>query len=258
MSTPSEVRFLERAGTRLAFAHSPGAGPVVVFLGGFASDMGGAKALFLEARCRERAQAFLRLDYSGHGRSGGRFADGDITRWTEDARHVIAAVTGGDLLLVGSSMGGWVMLLLARALRERVRALVGVAAAPDFTEELLWSGLGEARREALWRDGAIEVPSAYSDEPYTITRRLIEDGRRHLLLQAPIDVDCPVRLLHGLEDADVPWQTSIELAAALRGEDVRLTLVKGAGHRFSTPRELALIDASVRELSADCAGDDHG
>ena len=178
----------------------PGAAPTVVFLGGYASDMTGTKASYLEGWCRARGQAFLRFDYQGHGRSSGRLADGTIGLWRDDALAVLREGAPGPLLLVGSSMGAWIMLLAALAMPERIQALVGVAAAPDFTEDLLWARLGEEQRARLRGDGVIRLPSGYG-EPLPFTWRLVEEGRRHLLLRAPIPLSCPVRLLHGTADA---------------------------------------------------------
>jgi len=245
---PPEVRFIVRdGGARLAYVARPGAGPTVVFLGGYASDMTGTKARYLEAWCRDRGQAFLRFDYQGHGLSSGRLVDGTIGAWRDDALAVLGKCVAGPVLLVGSSMGAWVMLLAARAAPERVHALVGVAAAPDFTEDLLWGRLGEDQRDALRRNGVIHLPSSYG-EPLPFTWRLVEDGRHHLVLRTPIDLPGPVRLLHGTRDLDVPWETSWRLAEAIRGRDVSLTLVKGGEHRLSEPHELSLLGAVIASL----------
>ncbi len=244
------LAFLEREdGSRLAYRHSAGSGPTVVFLCGFASDMSGDKAQHLERGCRGRGQAFLRLDYQGHGESSGRFEDGTIGQWMDDAHDVIAALTEGPLVLVGSSMGGWVMIDAALRFGARVVGLVGVAAAPDFTEELVWNALDAGARERLRDHGRLLVPSEYDEEPCLFTLRLIEEARDHLYLGSPIAIDCPVHLLQGLADADVPWQTAVRLAERLTSTDVRVTLVKGAGHRFSEPVQLQLLDAAVRALS---------
>ncbi len=248
MSAPaSPVRFVDRGAARLAYVAQPGAGPTVVFLGGYASDMTGTKATYLEDWCRARGHAFVRFDYQGHGRSSGRLADGTIGEWRDDALAIIEKCTRGPLLLVGSSMGAWVMLLAALAMPDRVHALVGVAAAPDFTEDLLWARLGEDQRARLRLDGVVHVPSAYG-EPMPFTWRLVEDGRRHLLLRAPLSLPGPVRLLHGTRDADVPWETSMRLAETIRERDVTLTLVKDGEHRLSEPHELALLGATVGSL----------
>jgi len=226
---------------------------MLVFLPGFMSDMAGEKASMLAAFCAGRGQAFLRFDYSGHGASGGAFEDGTIGRWTEDALCVIDRTTEGPLVLAGSSMGGWIALLVARARPERVAGLVGIAAAPDFTERLMWAAMMPAEREVLLRSGVLRVPSAYGGEQ-AITLGLIEDGRRHLLLDAPIRVRCPVRLLHGQRDEEVPWETAMALAAALESQDVRVTLVKDSGHRLSRKQDLALI----RDVAASLLGEDGG
>jgi pimeloyl-ACP methyl ester carboxylesterase len=241
----ADVRFVVReGGARVACVIHAGEAPTVVFLGGYASDMTGTKATYLEAWCRTRGRAFVRFDYQGHGRSSGRLVDGTIGAWRDDALAVLRECAAGPLVLVGSSMGAWIMVLAALAVPDRVRALVGVAAAPDFTEDLLWDRLGADQRTALRRDGVLRLPSSYG-EPLPFTWRLVEDGRRHLVLRAPIPLACPVRLLHGTADEEVPWATSRRLAEALTGRDVALTLVKGGGHRLSEPHELALIGATI-------------
>ena len=237
----------ERDGVQLAWVRTPGRGPTVVFLPGFRSDMQGAKALETEALCREIGVACLRLDYSGHGASGGAFTDGTIGRWTADALHLVDTLTTGPVLLVGSSMGGWIALLLARARPERVAALVGIAAAPDFTERLMWAAMMPHERAQLLQDGVVNAPSAYG-EPTPITARLIEDGRTHLLLDGPIPVTCPVRLLHGQRDPDVPWETALLLADRLHASDVQLTLIKDGDHRLSRPADLALLRRTLHAL----------
>jgi pimeloyl-ACP methyl ester carboxylesterase len=224
-------------------------GPGAVFLGGFASDMTGTKATALAASCRERGQAFLRFDYSGHGESDGAFADGTIGGWTQDALDVLDRLTTGPQILVGSSMGGWIMLLVALRRRERIAGLVGLAAAPDFTEDLMARELSPSQRQALARDGRLELPSAYSDSPYVITRALIEDGRRYLLLRQEIDLRVPVRLLHGMADPDVPFATSLRLAEKLQSTDVVVSLIKDGDHRLSRPQDLQRMSACVAELS---------
>jgi pimeloyl-ACP methyl ester carboxylesterase len=235
-------------GVRLAFAHTPGADPLIVFLPGYMSDMGGTKALFLEGWASARARAFVRLDYSGCGASGGDFAQGSVRRWAADARAVIEHVAPGDrpLLLVGSSMGGWVMLHLALALGARVAGLVGVAAAPDVTR---WGlALDAADRAALARQGFIERPSAYGPQPYRYHRALLDDAEAACLLDGPVPVAAPVRLLHGLDDGAVPWEVSLRLLEALGAADVRLTLVKGGDHRLSAPAHLSLLARTIEEL----------
>jgi len=239
-------------GRRLSYHALSGAAPGVVFLGGFKSDMDGTKALWLEEWARDRGRAFLRFDYSGHGRSSGAFTDGCIGDWAADARAVVAALTEGPQILVGSSMGGWIALLLARACPERVAGLVTVAAAPDFTEDAMWAGFDAETRREIMEAGVVHLPSEYG-EPLPITRRLIEDGRDHLVLRAPLDLPFPVRFLQGTADADVDRSVAERLLDHATGPDMRLTLVKGADHRFSTPGCLALMGAALDEVSARAA-----
>lgn len=247
----SDPGFLDTPqGRRLAYHRSPGALPGVVFLGGLRSDMTGTKALHLEAWCRARGRAFLRFDYSGHGASSGRFEEGCIGDWAEDAATALDALAEGPQVLVGSSMGGWQALLAARARPARVAGVVGIAAAPDFTEDGMWARFSQDQRRALEAHGQIALPSEYSDEPTIITLRLIEDGRRHLLLRSPLPLPMPVRLLQGTADVDVPQAVALRLLAHAEGPDIRLTLVKGADHRFSTPDCLALIEAALAEVLA--------
>ncbi len=245
------ISFLDRPdGPRLAYRFQPGRGPTVVFLGGFTSDMNGTKATALAAHCRSRGRAYLRFDYSGHGASGGRFEEGTVGRWAGDALDVIDRVTRGPLVLVGSSMGGWIMCLVARSRPERVRGLVGVAAAPDFTEELARSRFSPEQLDRLEREGRIEVPSPYGDGPTVITRGLIEDGRRQRVLNEPIPFAGPARLLHGMADEQVPWTLSVKLASRLASSDVEVTLIKDGDHRLSDPRGLELLYRAVEEVCA--------
>ena len=235
-------------GTGLSYVFTPGDSPTTVFLTGFASDMTGGKAIHLERLCQASGRAFLRFDYQGHGTSDGEFSEGTIGRWAEDALHVVESTTEGPLVLVGSSMGGWIMVLLARRIPDRVAGLVGIASAPDFTEDCMPKRMSPTQVETLKRDGYLNMPSDYSDEPTTLTKRLLEEARGHLVLRSPIDLQCPVRLIHGLEDQDIPWETSLRLAEQLASDDVRITLVKGGGHRLSEPAELDLIGRTVEEL----------
>ncbi len=234
-------------GAELAWAREEGRGPTVVFLPGFRSDMTGDKATALAAYCAARGQAMLRFDYFGHGASAGRFEDGTIGRWADDALAVIDQLTEGPLVVVGSSMGGWIALLAARLRPERVVGLVGIAAAPDFTEVLMWQAMSFEQRATLMSSGILNVPSQYGD-PYPITRALIEDGRNHLLLQAPIAVDCPVRLLHGQCDPDVPWEFALRIADQVSSRDVRVILVKDGDHRLSRPQDLTLLRQTIGAL----------
>ncbi|MDU8943423.1 alpha/beta hydrolase [Ovoidimarina sediminis] len=247
MAEPSWLTTPE--GRRLGYYKVEGAGPAVVFLGGFRSDMEGTKALFLEDWARARGRAFLRFDYSGHGQSSGDFLDGAIGDWFEDACAALSLVDG-RAVLVGSSMGGWISLLLACEVPERVAGLVTIAAAPDFTEDSMWAGFDDAQKRMLTDAGRLELPSDYSDEPYVITRRLIEEGRGRLVLRDPLPLPFPVRSLQGTADADVDMSVALRLLDHAEGGDMRLTLVKGADHRFSSPDCLELIAASVDEVLA--------
>ena len=236
-------------GRRIAYHRTEGKGPGVVFLGGFKSDMTGTKAVYLQDWAEAQGRAFLRFDYSGHGVSSGDFLDGAIGDWFEDALAVLTHLTEGPQILVGSSMGGWIALQLARAVPERVAGLVGIAAAPDFTEDSMWQGFTDAQRQDLLDKGRVELPSDYSPDPYVITRRLIEDGRTRLVLRDPLPLPFPVRLLQGTADTDVPPAVALRLLDHATGPDIRLTLVKGADHRFSTPDCLAMIAAAVDQVS---------
>jgi len=235
-------------GATIAYRRLLGAAPGIVFLGGFRSDMTGTKALFLEDYCRRSGRAFVRFDYFGHGASSGDFASGTIGGWREDAIAIIDSLTSGPQILVGSSMGGWIMLLAALARPERIAALVGIAGAPDFTEELLWPRLTPAQREAIIERGRLILPSEFDPAGYLYTRALVEDGRRHLLLRAPIPLDMPVRLLHGLADLSVPWQLSLRLAERLASRNVAVTLVKDGDHRLSSPADLARLAQTLDAL----------
>lgn len=242
-----------KEGRAIAYRRRRGAAPGVVFLGGFKSDMEGTKAVHLDAWAGRAGRAFLRFDYSGHGQSSGAFADGTVGDWAGDAMAAVSGLTEGPQVLVGSSMGGWISLLLARAMPERVAGLVTVAAAPDFTEDSMWAGFDAAQRRALAETGQVALPSEYGD-PYVITRRLIEDGRDRLVLRSPLDLPFPVRFLQGTADRDVEMAVALRLLDHAKGPDMRLTLVAGADHRFSDPDCLALIVASVEEVIARAGG----
>ena len=237
-------------GRRIAYRQTPGAGPGIVFLGGLRSDMTGTKAEHLEAWALAGGRAFLRFDYTGHGASSGAFTDGCIGDWARDAGDAITALTSGPQILVGSSMGGWIALLLAKRLTKHVAGLVGIAAAPDFTEDSMWAEMDADQQARLMSEGRVELPSDYSDDPYVITRRLIEDGRGNLVLRDPLDLPFPVRLVHGTEDADVPLDVATRLMTHARGPDMRLIVLKNADHRFSSPEALALIVRSLEEVLA--------
>ncbi len=250
MTEPSYLDTPQRR--RIAYHRTPGEGPGVVFLGGFMSDMEGTKALHLEDWARNAGRAFLRFDYSGHGQSSGAFTDGCIGDWAEDAEAVLDALTEGPQVLVGSSMGGWIALLTARANPERVAGLVTVAAAPDFTEDAMWGGFDAEQRAELERDGVVHLPSDYG-KPYPITKRLIEDGRAHLVLRSALHLPFPARFLQGTADTDVDIAVALALLDHATGPDLRLTLVEGADHRFSEPDCLELIEDSVEEVTARAA-----
>ena len=245
---PIPGRLSRPDGNAVAYVRSAGAQPGVIFCGGFMSDMTGTKAMALEQFCRARGHGYVRFDYLGHGQSTGRFADGTIGRWTADAVAVIDEVTQGPQVLVGSSMGGWIMLLAALARPERIHGLVGVAAAPDFTARMVADEFDDAQRAALARDGEVAITSEYDTRPYVITQALIDDGNENLLLGGAIELTCPVRLLHGMKDDAVPWQTSMKIMDALAGADVTATLVKNGDHRLSEPDDIERLWAAVGEL----------
>lgn len=244
----SEVAFCEFPdGRRIAYALSEGKGPCVIFLGGYRSDMTGSKATALEAFCRSKGQRFLRMDYTGHGQSSGDFRDGCIGAWKRDVLDMIERFGGdGDIILIGSSMGAWLALLAARE-RKDIKALVGVASAPDFTERLIWASMTDAQKAEMETNGEFLVPNCYGGEPYPITKKLIEEARNHLLLSDAIDIRVPVRLMHGIKDDDVPWKMSVTLTERLASNNVQLTLVKDGDHRLSEPAQL---DALCRTVAA--------
>ena len=251
MSTPEmsaeESGRLDRGdGVELAWRRIRGRGPGVVFLGGFNSDMTGSKAGDLAAYCAATGRAFLRFDYSGHGTSGGRFVEGTIGQWAADAALCLQRLTEGPQILIGSSMGGWMALLLALRHPERVAGLIGIAAAPDFTPRIL-AALPPEAREELDRTGVWHRPSAYGD-PYPISRRLLEEGNDHLVLDKSLPITVPARLLHGQRDPDVPWQLSLKLAGTLAGDDVQVVLVKDGDHRLSRPQDLLLLRRTLAAL----------
>lgn len=227
---------------KIAYHKTEGRTPGVLFLGGFMSDMTGTKAMALEHYCKEQGQAFLRFDYSGHGQSEGAFTDGSITRWCEDALAVFDQLTEGPQILIGSSMGGWIMTKLALARPERIHALIGIAPAPDFTERLMWPQMTEAQRQTLMREGILHIPTEYSDKPYAVTRALIESGRKESVLSLPlIPLHCPVRLLQGMRDPDVPWTYAYEFAEKLESKNVQVQLIRDGDHRLSREEDLSLL-----------------
>ena len=242
------------AARRVAVRARAGGSPGLFWLGGFKSDMQGTKAIALDAWAAERHRACVRFDYSGHGESGGDFIDGTIGRWLEESVAVFEQFCTGPQVVIGSSMGGWMALLLARELARRQAAraalagLVLIAPAPDFTEELMWKGVSPEVRQEIETKGVWLRPSQY-DEPYPITHRLIEEGRQHLLLGSAIEVGCPVRILQGAQDPDVPWRHAFALAHRLPADDVVLTVIQDGDHRLSRPQDIARIIAAVAEIS---------
>ncbi|MGR3637014.1 MAG: alpha/beta fold hydrolase [Shimia sp.] len=244
----SITQFLDTPqGRRIAYHKSGQSGPTVVFLGGLKSDMEGTKAVHLEDWAKARGQSFLRFDYSGHGESSGSFEEGCIGDWHEDTVAAVTALTQGPLVVVGSSMGGWQALLLTKAMPERIAGMVTIAAAPDFTEDSYWSGFSEAEKAALETDGFVELPSDYM-EPYRITKRMIEDGRMHLVLRSELVLDFPVWFLQGTDDTAVSGKTAIELIEHAQGADIQLLMVKGKDHRFSDTFCLKLITSKVEAV----------
>jgi pimeloyl-ACP methyl ester carboxylesterase len=239
----------------IAVRQREGGAPGLLWLGGFKSDMRGTKAQALDTWAEAHGRALVRFDYSGHGESGGRFTDGTIGRWLEESIGVFEACCVGPQVVIGSSMGGWLALLLVRAMVQRkappagqVAALVLIAPAVDFTEELMWKQFSPEIRQQVLEQGAWERPSAYGEEPYPITRGLIEDGRRHLLLGGMIETGCPVRILQGVQDPDVPWQHAVTLTSCLAQDDVVLTLVKDGDHRLSRPEDIERMLGAVAEF----------
>jgi pimeloyl-ACP methyl ester carboxylesterase len=238
-----------KQGQRIGYHLTDGHGPCIVFLGGLKSDMEGTKALHLEGWARDRGQAFLRFDYSGHGQSSGSFEAGCIGDWAEDTRAAVDGLTAGPLVVVGSSMGGWQALLLARAMPDRIAGMVTIAAAPDFTEDGYWASFSDEQKATLESEGQVELPSDYM-EPYIITKRMIEDGRKHLVLRAPLMLPFPVRALQGTADTAVSIETALRLLGHAVCPDMRLTLLKDADHRFSDGPCLAMIEAAVLDVMA--------
>jgi pimeloyl-ACP methyl ester carboxylesterase len=245
-------RLARPGGHTIAYRKTVGGatGPGVVWLSGFKSDMAGTKAEALAAWAERTGRTVTRFDYFGHGRSSGAFVDGTVSRWLSDALAVLDEVTAGPQVLVGSSMGAWIATLAALQRPERVAGMLLIAPAADFTEELIWKNAPADVRRAILERGVWERPSVYDPDPYPITRRLIEDGRKHLVLGGAIDVRCPVRVLHGMADADVPWTHGMRLVERLAGDDVVMQLVKGGDHRLSTPADIARMCAAVEALVA--------
>ncbi len=237
-------------GVRIACVRSAGQTPGVVFLGGFMSDMAGTKATALEAWAHHRQRAFVRFDYRGHGLSEGAFEDGTIGTWRMDSLAVLDQTTEGPQILVGSSMGAWIALLVACARPERVAGVLGIAAAPDFTRRMVEIEFSSTQQAVLKRTGRVTVPSAYSEDGYVITRGLLDEAEQHLLLEGPIPVRCPVRLLHGMSDETVPYEISLQIAELLETRDVEVTLVRNGDHRLSAPHDLDRLTRTLDEMAA--------
>ena len=256
-SPPPPRTIAVRAREGKSHATSPAMAPGLFWLGGFKSDMKGTKAAALDQWAASQGRACLRFDYSGHGESGGEFTDGTIGRWLEESLAVYRQFANGPQVLVGSSMGGWIALLLAQALRKSKDAapqntslagMVLIAPAVDFTEELMWKQFPDAIKREIEQTGAWLRPSEYSQAPYPITKGLIEEGRKHLLLGGMIESGCPVHILQGVKDPDVPWRHAQELAARFARDDVVLTLIKDGDHRLSRPEDIERLIAAVREF----------
>ena len=245
------VHFLETDhGSRIAWAGAEVEGrPTVVFLPGHGSDMNGTKALASAAWAGHNGFGAIRFDYSGHGQSSGEFLDGTIGAWKKDCLAVLDTLTRQKLVIVGSSLGGWLMMLAARERAERVAGIIGIAAAPDFTRGLIWDGLGAAQRKTMERDGRIALPNPYGGEDVVYTHQLVTEADDHLILQGTIELDCPVRLLHGMRDEEVPPETAEKLAAAVRSPDIEVILDQNAGHRFSEPDQIDLLLSCLDEIT---------
>ncbi len=249
-----QVQYLSRSDKpRLAYVYTQSTGqgkkyPLVMFCGGFRSDMGGTKALYLEEKCRERGQAYLRFDYSGHGLSEGLFEDGTIGAWTQDAIDVLNHVSpSGPAVIAGSSMGGWIALLVARQWKGMLQGIAGIAAAPDFTEEI-YSRLSDSQKHDLAAKGAIAVVGDEGAEPFAFSRRFYEEAGNHLVLGTHRNIDFPMRLIHGMQDKEVPWETALKIEKNFTGGEVNVVFVQDGGHRLSRPEDLDLIDREIRSL----------
>ncbi len=236
-----------RSKQMLAFHKTEGTGPTVIFLGGFKSEMTGTKALHLEDWAKRTGNSYLRFDYSGHGVSSGVFSEGCIGDWANDAEEVIQRTTDGPLVLIGSSMGGWISCILAQRMAERIAGLITIAAAPDFTEDEFWTQFSDRQKSQITENNIIYLPSEYG-EPYPITRRLIEDGRKHLILRSRFQVDFPVRMLQGDQDQSVTRETALRFFDHVEGGDIHLSFLKGGDHSLSTPENLAVLENHLNSL----------
>jgi len=253
---PQPNRLSASDGETIAYHHSAGEGTGLVWMGGFKSDMEGSKVLTLENWAREAGRPFTRFDYFGHGASSGQFRDGTISRWHGDALKIMDEVTDGPQILIGSSMGGWIATLAALARPKRVAGLVFVAPAPDFTERLMWQIFSEDVRKEILEQGEWLSPSEYGFDPYPITRALIEDGRENCVMDGPIGITCPIRVLQGLRDPDVPWQHALSFVELLASDDVIISLIKDGDHRLSDDQNLARLVDTVETLCWELEGAD--
>lgn len=247
-------QYLERAGKpKLAYhytlaSNQDGDLPTIIFMGGFKSDMNGTKANFLENQCKERGHAFLRFDYSGHGLSEGRFEECTISVWKQDALDMFDHIKPEKAILIGSSMGGWISLLLGLERMQRVSAIIGIAAAPDFTNDLWFNRLNHEQRERVEQTGSIEVPNDYSPEPYIFTKALFDDGRTHFLLEKQQKLNIPVTLIQGMQDPDVPWETTARIQNAFPDADIDVVLIEDGDHSLSRPEDLEILDKELMAL----------
>ena len=246
------VQYLERDGkNKLAYHYTPPKNkdlPTVFFLGGFKSDMNGSKATFLEKQCKSRGQGYVRFDYSGHGGSDGDFVDGTIGGWADDATAMFDHIAAERAILIGSSMGGWISLLLANKRSESVEALIGIAAAPDFTKDMWFNRLTDAQRQEIETKGRADLPNDYSDEPYILTKELFDDGENHFLLDKPQNLDIPMTLLQGMADPDVPWETTVRIQNAFEKADVDIVFIEDGDHSLSRPEDLEVLDHELMSL----------
>ncbi|MFP4314339.1 MAG: alpha/beta hydrolase family protein [Alphaproteobacteria bacterium] len=247
-------QYLERPGKpSLAYHYTPpndtGSDlPVIMFLGGFKSDMQGSKATFLEEQCKARGQGYVRFDYSGHGQSGGEFAHGTIGAWKQDAMDMFEHIDPHSCLIIGSSMGGWLALHLAIEYRARIKAMIGIAAAPDFTQDLWYNRLNDQQRQIVEKEGYVEMPNQYSEEPYIFTKALFEDGRAHFLMDKDQSLDIPITLLQGMADPDVPWETTTRIQNAFPRADVDIVLIEDGDHSLSRPEDLDVLNREIMAL----------
>ncbi len=242
-------KVLHKSGEHISYHQINGDTPNIIFLHGLMSDMNGTKALAIENFAKENHQGFIRFDCRGHGQSSGSFPNYGIDDWAEDAELILTKLTTGPQILIGSSMGGWSMLLTALKQRHRIGGLIGIAAAPDFTHDNAWKKLKQDHNDELNKKGYIELPSAYKDSPYIISKTLIDSGDNHLLLNKTINLDCPIRLLHGLDDKDVSIEKSLKLIKCIKSQDATLTIVKDSDHQFSSDQNIELIIEKIKELT---------